>query len=62
MNCPKCNSPGAEECAEEVDIGVGTQRFVYGYECVICGQLVVCRTCGGVDTDHSTWCADVKGN
>jgi hypothetical protein len=59
MNCPKCNQPGAIECADEVDIGVGVQKFVFGYECQQCGPIVVCRSCGAPDFQpHAKWCAE----
>lgn len=38
--CPKCYGP-ALELADEVDIGVGLQRHVYGYECPSCGEVSV---------------------
>lgn len=60
MNCPHCDAPGCEECADEVDIGVGVQRFVFGYDCPVCGQLPVCRTCGGIGDEHTKWCGGVK--
>ena len=58
MNCPVCNNPNAEECAHEVDIGVGIQKHVYGYECPSCGQIAVCGRCGGVGTRHAEYCHD----
>lgn len=66
MNCPKCNTPGAEELADEVDIGVGIQKHVYGYECLQCGQLSVCPHCGVLEMEngspHRAWCQDAPGN
>jgi predicted RNA-binding Zn-ribbon protein involved in translation (DUF1610 family) len=58
MRCPRCNLEGCEECAEEVDIGVGLQRFVYGYECPKCGALARCDTCGTITNEHAEWCQE----
>jgi len=60
VNCPLCNCPDCVECADEVDIGVGIQRHVYGYECQHCGQIPVCNTCGAVGDDHAKWCGGIK--
>jgi hypothetical protein len=59
--CPVCGNPEAEECAEEVDIGVGMQRHVWGFECPTCGQIPVHWCCGGVNT-HPAWCNYAPGN
>ncbi len=60
MNCPICKNPKCEECADEVDIGVGVQRHVFGYECPDCGQLAVCSTCGVVgNLPHHPVCATI---
>ena len=59
MNCPVCNLGDVEECADEVDIGVGVQRFVWGYSCKNCGEIPVCRECGALGKDakeHFSWC------
>lgn len=56
MNCPHCNDPRAEECADEVDIGVGVLKNVWGYDCPVCGQLPVCALCGAIGDDHAAWC------
>ncbi len=57
QKCPKCGAEGAVELAEEVDIGVGIQRHVYGYECSECGQIAVCISCGMPDfLPHAKWC------
>jgi hypothetical protein len=61
MKCPKCNQEGVEELSNEVDIGVGVQKFVYGYECPTCGQIGVCGECGALDFQlHSRWCSVLK--
>lgn len=59
MNCPICNKPNCEEIADEVDIGVGIQKYVYGYECQDCGQLSICHSCGGIE-EHNAWCPILK--
>lgn len=60
--CPKCGQP-AEECVEEVDVGVGTQRHVWGCECRNCGQLSVYSCCGNWDFQgHAAWCNEATGN
>lgn len=61
MNCPKCNQNCCEELAEEVDIGVGIQKHVFGYECEACGQFSVCNNCGAIEgVPHASWCHDFK--
>lgn len=49
MDCPKCKDPRAEKLFDEVDIGVGTQRHVFGVECPACGMIGLCSTCGAWD-------------
>lgn len=56
MKCPQCNADGCEALTEEVDIGVGIQSYVWGYECKDCGQIPVCGECGGV-VNHSKICS-----
>ena len=57
MNCPKCNQPGASECADEVDVGVGLQKHVWGYECPKCEAIAVCADCGALDFNGcAKWC------
>jgi hypothetical protein len=55
----------AEPYYEEVDIGVGVQLFLTGWECHehggICG---VCNSCGVADRigyAHRTWCREHPG-
>jgi len=60
MNCPLCDVPNVEECAYEVDIGVGVQRTVWGYVCSACGEIPVCYTCGCIGDDHARWCEGIK--
>lgn len=64
MNCPHCNSHRLEEVAEEVDIGVGVQRHVTGWECLECGSAIAaCPHCGRPEGEgHAAWCADALGN
>lgn len=59
MKCPVCATEDAVECAEEVDIGVGVQKFVWGYDCPKCGEIPVCSECGACGDqpgDHFQWC------
>jgi hypothetical protein len=59
VKCPICGRVDTEECAEEVDIGVGVQRHIWGYVCATCGELPVCSHCGAVGDDakdHFMWC------
>ena len=61
MKCPLCNLEGVMECAEEVDIGVGIQRHVYGWDCVNCGQIGICYKCGVPNgIPHAKWCSDLN--
>lgn len=48
------------ELVEEVDIGVGVQRHVRGYECPGCGVQVALRDCCGSDVGeaHRAWCEE----
>ena len=62
MECPICHDPGCEELADEVDIGVGVQRYVYGYECPACGTLIRQACCGRLGDEHESWCNEAKGN
>lgn len=56
MNCPKCNRPDVEVLAVEVDIGVGVQTHVQGWDCPTCGQLAAQSCCGAVFPEHQGWC------
>lgn len=56
--CPSCQG-SLQPIHEEVDIGVGVQKFLVGYECGECGgQLLVCNACGCVldHEPHTQWC------
>jgi hypothetical protein len=58
VSCPVCHGPTYEH-AEEVDIGVGVQRFIVGYECQTCGSFPVCNSCGVIEfpgKEHHYWC------
>lgn len=60
--CPICNAL-AEEVSEEIDIGVGVQKFVTGWECPQCGPIAIRNCCGTVELaghPHATWCQAVK--
>lgn len=60
MKCPKCGKEDADELANEVDIGVGIQKHIYGYECPDCGNISVCSSCGSLDFQpHADWCDEV---
>lgn len=37
MNCPRCGSEKYHEVKDEVDIGVGVQEHLIGYDCEACG-------------------------
>lgn len=67
MNSPVTCGCGreAEPCYEEVDIGVGVQKHLVGWECShhggICG---VCAGCGVPDKIgyvHEPWCSESPG-
>ena len=64
MLCPKCNRPNVLMIAEEVDIGVGIQKFLTGAECDVCGQIACCPTCNAWIWDgheqHYDWCEFLK--
>jgi len=57
MTCPRCGSEDGHKLYEEVDIGLGVQTYVYGYDCPECGQVAFCTACGAVD-GHEAWCLD----
>ena len=57
MKCPQCGNLKAEELSDEVDIGVGVLKTVYGYDCPDCGQISVASCCGVIgDQPHYSWC------
>ena len=57
VECPKCGCKEAEEIVEEVDIGVGVQRFVVGYICPKCREFSICSGCGAPEgTACERWC------
>lgn len=61
--CPTCGGPG-EAIYEEVDIGVGVQRFCIGFECAGCQQRVAtCHECGTPldGREHAVWCGELRG-
>jgi hypothetical protein len=58
-NCPKCGKPDCLVVAEEVDIGVGTQKHIFGFECDVCGPLGVCSFCGSPEgVPHASFCQE----
>jgi len=58
MNCPGCQSDKLRVIEDEVDIGVGIQKHLIGWECEVCGhQIGACSFCGHPDFEpHSKWC------
>jgi hypothetical protein len=61
MKCPKCGKEGCEVLQDEVDIGVGTQVHIFGFDCHECGQIAVCNNCGQPDfLPHAKWCKENK--
>jgi len=57
VSCPKCGFSCAIEIEEEVDIGVGIQKFITGWDCERCGQMGACTSCGiAIGTEHRRWC------
>jgi len=44
--CPACTRLGAEPMKEYVDVGVGTQEFLVGFDCPYCGTFGACYDCG----------------
>ena len=55
----------AEPFAEEVDIGVGIQRFLTGWQCPdhggICGVCYGCGTAEKIGYTHELWCKEHPG-
>jgi hypothetical protein len=64
VTCSTCKRE-AEPCHEEVDIGVGVQRYLTGWECPehggICGVCGVCGVADRVGHTHRSWCAEHPG-
>ena len=61
MNCP-CGNTEMIEITEDVDIGVGIQHHLLGWECPKCGsQFGLCYECGAADfMEHHKWCVHYK--
>ena len=57
--CPKCHKPIAMILTEDIDIGVGVQRHIIGADCLDCGQLTPCNTCGSW-VECFPHCAELK--
>ncbi len=55
----------ADPYEEEVDIGVGVQRFLAGWECAehggICGVCFSCGVADRPDYTHQAWCREHPG-
>lgn len=49
VECPKCKGKNCIEEFDEVDIGVGILKHVYGWECQTCGHIGRCEDCGTPD-------------
>lgn len=63
MKCRACGAADCEIVSEDVDIGVGVQTHVLGYDCPVCGPHTICNTCGAWDTDKCPqWCEDIKAD
>ena len=64
VTCPTCGRE-AEPVYEEVDIGVGIQRFHVAWECRehggICGVCYGCGIPDRVGETHASWCKDHPG-
>ena len=58
--CPKCGTHKLQEVIEEVDIGVGVQKHLLGWECCECGlAIAACAQCGSPEGErHLSWCPD----
>lgn len=71
MTCPICGGV-VEVIEDEVDIGVGVQKFLRGIVCATCGEFAACDYCGALHarlnpngdvTDyapHATWCESLR--
>ena len=54
MSCNKCGGD-LERLTEGVDIGVGTQEFLIGYECIACHWIFdSCTDCGICEDERPT--------
>ena len=64
VTCPTCGVV-AEPVYEEVDIGVGIQRFHVAWECPehggICGVCYGCGIPDRVGETHNSWCFEKPG-
>lgn len=59
--CPKCGNPECEVLNDEVDIGVGIQKHLLGFDCPACGQIAACNECGFPDhLPHHCLCSQFK--
>jgi hypothetical protein len=67
MNPPvKCScGREAEPFEEEVDIGVGIQKFLTGWQCSehggICGVCGQCGVAEKIGYTHASWCSEKPG-
>jgi uncharacterized protein with PIN domain len=58
--CPLCQGE-LELVYEEVDIGVGVQRYAVGAICKEGHQFSICNTCGRLDVEEcTTWCKELR--
>lgn len=59
--CPKCGNSECEVLNDEVDIGVGIQKHLLGFDCPTCGQIAACNECGFPDClPHHCLCSQFK--
>ena len=57
--CPRCGL----DCVvvtDEVDIGVGIQEHILGWDCSHCGPISACNECGAPDDNHHPWCKELS--
>ena len=60
--CPKCKG-AAQSVEDRIDIGIGEQVRLLGWDCPNCGLTTRCERCGVpeiVGIEHQKWCADIE--
>ncbi len=56
--CPMCNKRGLVGLYEEIDIGMGIQKHLIGYECHACDEplIPICDSCQVMEgKEHKEW-------